>query len=75
MPVAVLGVRDQENRYVTTEGRWEAKYIPAFIRRYPFVFSSGADNSKFTLCIDEDFTGCNQKGLGQQLFDDQKKGD
>src|ERR1700719_1085555 len=51
-PVALLGVRDQENLYVDDKGAWNAKYIPAFVRRYPFVFSS--DNSEtLTLCVDE----------------------
>ena len=74
MPIAVLGIRNGENQYVTKGGGWDAKYIPAFVRRYPFVFSSNADGSRFTLCIDEEFPGCNQEGLGERLFDDQKKG-
>jgi len=40
MPVAVLGVRPDQNLYVTSQGGWQAKYIPAFVRRYPFVFAS-----------------------------------
>jgi SapC protein len=28
MPVTVLGVRTDENLYVTKEGGWQAKYIP-----------------------------------------------
>jgi hypothetical protein len=39
MPVVLLGMRDKENLYVNESNQWEAKYIPAFIRRYPFVFS------------------------------------
>ena len=40
MPLAVLGVRPNENLYITSQGGWQAKYIPAFVRRYPFVFAS-----------------------------------
>jgi len=69
MPTAILGLRDKENLYVQEGGVWDAKYIPAFVRRYPFVFSSDADGSTFTLCIDEDFSGCNQTGRGEKLFD------
>jgi hypothetical protein len=69
MPVVVLGVRDSENVYVDEDGSWSAKYSPAFVRRYPFVFSTSDDGKTFTLCIDEDFSGCNQEGLGERLFD------
>jgi len=68
MPAAVLGVRNDENLYVTKEGGWQAKYIPAFVRRYPFVFSSGDEGKTFTLCIDEAFPGFNQDGHGERLF-------
>jgi len=69
VPVVLLGVRDGENLYVDKEGRWDAKYIPAFVRRYPFVFSSTDDGKTFTLCLDEDFSGVNTEGKGERLFD------
>ena len=71
VPVVVMGIRDEENLYVDDEGKWQAKYVPAFVRRYPFVFSSFDDGLTLTLCIDEKFAGCNQDGLGEQLFDDE----
>jgi SapC len=78
MPVAVLGVRTNENLYVAKEGGWQAKYIPAFVRRYPFVFSSGHESKRhkgkrFTLCIDETFPQFNQSGRGERLFGDDGK--
>jgi hypothetical protein len=73
MPAVILGVRGQENLFLTPESTWQAKYIPAFVRRYPFVFSTSEDNKTFTLCIDEAFGGFNQDGRGQSLFDDQAK--
>ena len=73
MPVAVLGVRTDENLYVTKQGGWQAKYIPAFVRRYPFVFSSRDEGKTFTLCIDEAFPGFNQGGRGERLFGDDGK--
>ena len=68
-PVTLMGVREQENLYVDAGGEWSAKYIPAFIRRYPFVFSSANDGATLTLCIDESFEGCNTEGRGERLFD------
>lgn len=69
LPVAVLGARPEENLYVTGEGRWRARYVPGFVRRYPFVFSTSGDGQVFTLCVDEEFRGCNRAGHGQRLFD------
>jgi hypothetical protein len=68
MPAVVLGVRNDENLFVTREGSWQAKYVPAFVRRYPFVFSSRDEGKTFTLCIDEAFPGFNQSGRGERLF-------
>lgn len=68
MPAAILGMREQENLYLGPQGAWQAKYIPAFLRRYPFVFSSQDDGKNFLLCIDEAFPGFNQEGRGEKLF-------
>jgi hypothetical protein len=67
MPVAVMGVRENENLYIKADGSIDATYAPAFLRRYPFVFSSNDDGSNFTLCIDEGFEGCNQDNRGERL--------
>lgn len=72
-PAVILGLRGDENLYLTGEGGWQAKYIPAFLRRYPFVFSSPDEGKTFTLCIDEAFPGFNQKGRGERLFTDDRK--
>jgi len=71
MPVAIMGIRDDENLFVTEQGEMDAKYTPAFLRRYPFVFSSSDEGDNFTLCIDETFEGCNQDNRGERLFDSQ----
>lgn len=68
MPAAVLGVRNEENLYLSAEARWKADYIPAFIRRYPFIFSSSVDGKKLTLCIDESHPGINREGRGNAIF-------
>ena len=73
MPAVILGLQAQQNLYLTESGAWQAGYIPAFIRRYPFVFSSSDDGKQFTLCIDEAFPGFNKEGKGQRLFNDEKK--
>ncbi|MBF0109704.1 MAG: SapC family protein [Magnetococcales bacterium] len=70
IPVALLGLRNDENLYVDGENRWDAHYVPAFIRRYPFILAgSGTDDGQKTVCIDETFAGFDQKE-GRRLFDD-----
>ncbi|MBT7308988.1 MAG: SapC family protein [Gammaproteobacteria bacterium] len=36
VPITILGMRQGENVYVRKDGSWDARYIPAYIRRYPF---------------------------------------
>jgi hypothetical protein len=71
MPVVILGVQGDKNLFVADDGSWDARYVPAFVRRYPFVFSSTDNGNTFTLCLDESFEGWNQEGRGQRLFDDE----
>ena len=68
LPVVILGARSGENLYVKDDGTWSASYLPAFIRRYPFIFSASEDGKTFTLCVDEAFQGLNYLGKGQPLF-------
>lgn len=68
-PAALLGFGPEENLLVDADGQWRQGYIPAFLRRYPFVFSESEDGSTFTLCIDEEFEGLNTDGIGERLFD------
>lgn len=52
-PVAILGVRDNENLFLTPQQNWKRDiYIPAYIRRYPFIFSEMHDGETLTLCAD-----------------------
>ena len=70
MPAALLGLRNSQNLFVDENGNWEAGYVPAFIRQYPFVVSRReGEEDNFTLCIDESWSGCNVDGRGERLFD------
>ena len=73
MPVLLLGMRNFENAFLDSAGQWEGKYIPAFIRRYPFVFSRSEEGEQFFLCIDESFAGFNQEGDGPALIGEDGK--
>lgn len=69
-PVALVGLRADENLFVSDSGAWTGNYVPAFVRRYPFVFAvTGENGETLTLCIDESYDGVNREGRGERLFD------
>lgn len=71
--VAVVGLRDKDNLYIDAEGRWDPQsYLPAFIRRYPFVLAEQPGSQQVTICVDSAFDGLNEKD-GEALFDAEGK--
>ncbi len=66
-PVAVVGL-DENNLYVDSKGRWQARYVPAYVRRYPFVPGEVVQGQKPVVCIDSGFDGYNVED-GEPLFD------
>jgi hypothetical protein len=70
-PVALLGLRQNENLYVDVDGKWAANaYVPAFVRRYPFVLAekpAGQEGEDFTVFLDEQYEGFNADE-GERLF-------
>lgn len=52
-PVAVMGLSSNENLFVAPDGEFRADaYVPAYVRRYPFVFADDKQNQRLILCID-----------------------
>jgi hypothetical protein len=71
-PVVVLGL-EQENLFVEADGHWRAgQYIPAYIRRYPFVFITHPDGKQFVLGVDRSSIMLTESGEGHLLFEDGK---
>ena len=53
LPLAVMGLNAGENIFLRDDGLFEAGcYIPAYIRRYPFVFANDPAAKQAILCID-----------------------
>lgn len=53
MPVIITGVRRDQNLFVEADGTWSAPhYVPAYVRRYPFVLAGDEGAERLTLCID-----------------------
>jgi hypothetical protein len=68
-PVALLGMPGSENQFVSEDGKWDAAYIPAYVRRYPFIPGTGVTEKELVLCIDEDAPSINTEH-GVPLFED-----
>jgi hypothetical protein len=66
-PVALLGVSHGENLHVDG-GRWDARYIPAFIRRYPFLTAAMPGASGINVLVDEAWSGFSELA-GEPLFE------
>lgn len=70
-PIALLGLRENENLFIDAEGRWAPNtYIPAFVRRYPFVLAekpAADEGDDFTVFLDEGYEGFD-KTEGERLF-------
>jgi hypothetical protein len=66
---ALLGLRENENLIVDSEGKWSGRYLPAFIRRYPFILSE-TEAGQHVVCADQSATDLLGVDLdGQALFE------
>lgn len=55
MPVAVMALRGGENLFVSDAGEFRPEaYVPAYVRRYPFVFANDDVQKRLILCVDRD---------------------
>jgi len=67
-PIALLGIKENENMFVTKQGKWATdKYIPSIIRTYPFVLSRVGESDQYSIAYDAEYEGLN-KADGQAIF-------
>lgn len=65
-PGFLVGLRAGHNGFITPEGLWSASYMPAYLRRYPFVLGD-VQGQDPVLCFDDSFSGLNPSD-GEALF-------
>lgn len=52
-PLAIMSIRAGGNLFIGDDGQYAAGvYIPAFIRRYPFVMANAPEEGQMIVCID-----------------------
>ena len=68
-PLALVGLQEGSNLYLGADDQWEAgQYIPAFVRRYPFMLARLSPQSDdLSLCFD-DTAGQIVADQGEPLF-------
>jgi hypothetical protein len=69
-PVVMMGLNQGENLFVSADGKWNASYVPAILRRYPFALVPNGDSGQYVVCIDEASDLVGEKE-GASLFDEQ----
>ena len=70
LPIAVMGLNAGENMFLRDDGLFEAgTYVPAYIRRYPFVFANDDNAKQMVLCVDRAAEFVVDKGYDQPFFE------
>jgi hypothetical protein len=70
-PLAVMGVNPGENLFVAPDGLFRTgAYVPAFIRRYPFVVARDTQLDRNVVCIDRAFNLFTEDKPDVMLFED-----
>lgn len=73
LPVVVTGLRTGVNAFIGKDNVWaRGYYVPAYVRRYPFILMENAEQEQFILCIDED-SGVLTEGGDRLLFNEDGK--
>jgi hypothetical protein len=69
--VALVGLTADTNLYVGSDGRWLGRYVPAYLRAYPFAFAKIPDQAPgtYTVAIDPQSSELNTTE-GSPLFSD-----
>jgi len=69
IPLAVMGLKDGQNLLLDENNFLTTRYVPAFIRRYPFVLGSSNDSEMMAVCLDEESKAFDPEGKkGLRLF-------
>jgi hypothetical protein len=70
VPLALVGLKEGENLFVDQEGRWKAgAYIPAYIRRHPFMLAKLQPDAQELSLVFDDSWGLVAAESDDKLFD------
>lgn len=70
LPIMVMGLNAGDNMFLRPDGLFEAGvYIPAYIRRYPFIFANDDNAKQMVLCIDRAAEFVVETGFDRPFFE------
>jgi hypothetical protein len=78
IPLALMGLNEGVNTFIDAEGKpiGEAVYMPAYLRRYPFLLAKlNPDSDELSLCVDPTSGALTDKKDGEPLFDGDQPSD
>ncbi len=64
--VFITGIKPGKNLVISEDGLWSGAYVPAYLRRYPFIVGDVPDSEPI-LCIDDAYPGFTRDD-GWRLF-------
>jgi len=68
-PVSIVGLRAEENLFIDEGYAWLSNiYVPAYVRKYPFILNQSESDDLLTLCVDSECLG--DPGTGLPVFKD-----
>ena len=75
LPLALMGLNEGVNTFVDKDGKvTEQVYIPAYVRRYPFMLAKlKQDSTDLSLMFDPTSEAIGEFAEGERLFDDDGK--
>ena len=68
-PVAVFGMKPGENLFATADGKWDAGYVPAMLRAYPFTMARIEGSDRWAIVFDNTWEGMSRTE-GLPLFNE-----
>ena len=72
VPLALMGLNEGVNTFIDADGQTigEPAYMPAYLRRYPFILARlQPDSDELSLCVDPTAGALSEDGDGEALFD------
>lgn len=69
VPVVLMSLKQDTNAFVDANGDWLGDYLPAHIRRYPFILGHMDDPETFTIMYDTDAPEINSV-TGSPLYEE-----
>ena len=67
LALALTGLQRDTNAFVDAQGRWTGRYVPASVRRYPFILAEGPQTTELSLAAD--LAAPHFAAQGEPLFD------